>query len=266
MGQQIPSELIPPEFKEIMDALEQQVASGLDELAVEFADHPELFSGQKPKYALVACSDSRIKLDAIFEGGIGKAFKFRNIGNSMEMPGDPNKLSEQAEDFLTYATHVLKVPTLIIKGHGACGCIANALKCSQSPPLAADADLTACILRRMGDSKRFIVDMIPTNEEAQSFLREHDLPGSDLPDEKPRLKALEVMNAIHMAKLSREFLAEIKSSMKVVVAHFDIASCSFYFSVDGEKFRGVTPSVIPGDIRAGAAKSSRPNGVSRDVR
>ena len=71
--------------------------------------------GQKPKIAILCCSDSRVIPELIFQQTIGDIFVVRVAGN---VAVDQTVLTS-----LEYAVDHLKVPYLLILGHTHCGAI-----------------------------------------------------------------------------------------------------------------------------------------------
>lgn len=71
--------------------------------------------GQKPKIAILTCSDSRVIPEAIFNKSIGDLFVVRVAGN---VAMDNSVLSS-----LEYAVDHLKVDLIIILGHTNCGAV-----------------------------------------------------------------------------------------------------------------------------------------------
>jgi carbonic anhydrase len=72
-------------------------------------------SGQKPKIAILTCSDSRVIPEFIFNKSLGELFVVRVAGNVV--------LGETIIESLEYAVDHLKVRILIIFGHTSCGAI-----------------------------------------------------------------------------------------------------------------------------------------------
>ena len=74
--------------------------------------------GQKPYAAVLACADSRVAPELIFDAGVGDLFVARVAGNSLD------KLTEQS---LEYAAEHLGVETIAVIGHQGCGAIKGAV-------------------------------------------------------------------------------------------------------------------------------------------
>ncbi|CAN6483685.1 unnamed protein product [Victoria cruziana] len=79
----------------------------------------ELSQGQKPKYMIIACSDSRVCPSNVMQLQPGDAFMVRNIAN-MVPPYDKTRSSEVGAA-IEYAVIHLKVPNIVVIGHSSCG-------------------------------------------------------------------------------------------------------------------------------------------------
>lgn len=86
---------------------------------LDAARRSETFSeGQHPFAAIVACADSRVPVEVLFDQGVGDLFVVRVAGNVID--------KHQAGS-LEYAVEHLKVPTIVVLGHRGCGAVAAAL-------------------------------------------------------------------------------------------------------------------------------------------
>lgn len=77
-----------------------------------------LLKKQKPFAAIIACSDSRVPIEIIFDVGLGDLFVIRSAGHV---------LSKEALGSLEYAVRELGVKFVMILGHKNCGAIKSAL-------------------------------------------------------------------------------------------------------------------------------------------
>jgi carbonic anhydrase len=94
--------------------------------ANERARWQELAEGQSPKVMVIACSDSRVEPSIIFDTAPGEMFVVRNVANLVppcELDGSRHGVSAALE----FALNQLKVPEVIVLGHGACGGVAAAI-------------------------------------------------------------------------------------------------------------------------------------------
>ena len=78
----------------------------------------DLSAGQQPFAAILACSDSRVPVEMIFDQGPGKLFVVRVAGNVI----GPTQLGS-----LEFAVEVLRVRLVLVLGHTGCGAVAAAL-------------------------------------------------------------------------------------------------------------------------------------------
>jgi carbonic anhydrase len=93
-------------------------ASGPNHPGHALLEFRDLSAGQNPFAAVVACSDSRVPVEAIFSQGPGSIFVIRVAGNVM---GPPQLGS------LEFAVGKLNVPLVVVLGHTDCGAIGAAL-------------------------------------------------------------------------------------------------------------------------------------------
>ena len=77
----------------------------------------QLQKGQKPYACVVACSDSRVTPNIIFNTGLGEIFEIRIAGNVV----DDNALGS-----IEYAVEHLGTPLILVMGHEACGAVTAA--------------------------------------------------------------------------------------------------------------------------------------------
>jgi len=84
-----------------------------------------LVQGQKPKAAVLCCSDSRVAPEIIFDQTLGDLFVVRTAGLVL----DPTSLGS-----LEYAVDHLGVPLLILLGHEKCGAVTGAVLHPQGAP------------------------------------------------------------------------------------------------------------------------------------
>lgn len=78
---------------------------------------------QYPIVAVLACADSRVPPEIIFDQGPGKVFVVRNAGNVVSTYGLAS---------MEFAIAVLNVPLILVLGHSGCGAVAAALQSSRA--------------------------------------------------------------------------------------------------------------------------------------
>ncbi len=74
----------------------------------------ELAKGQAPYAVVVACSDSRVAPEIIFDEGLGRIFVVRTAGNVV----DPIALGS-----IEYGVEHLHAPLVVVLGHESCGAV-----------------------------------------------------------------------------------------------------------------------------------------------
>jgi carbonic anhydrase len=79
-----------------------------------------LACGQSPAAAVLACSDSRVAPESIFDQGLGELFVVRVAGNVV----DSTVLAS-----LEYAVEHLGVRLILVVGHSSCGAVTSACTC-----------------------------------------------------------------------------------------------------------------------------------------
>jgi carbonic anhydrase len=77
---------------------------------------------QNPIAVVVACADSRVSPELVFDAGVGELFVIRVAGNVVEGAGVTVKGS------IEYAIAELNVPLVIVLGHTNCGAVKSAVK------------------------------------------------------------------------------------------------------------------------------------------
>jgi len=76
-------------------------------------------SAQYPIVAVLACADSRVPPEIIFDQGPGKVFVVRDAGNVVSTYGLAS---------MEFAVAILNVPLILVLGHSSCGAVAAALQ------------------------------------------------------------------------------------------------------------------------------------------
>jgi carbonic anhydrase len=89
------------------------------------ADRKATADGQQPYAIVLACADSRVPPEILFDESLGKLFVVRVAGNVV----DPVVLGS-----IEYAAEHLHVSTLLILGHESCGAVKATLEGGQVPP------------------------------------------------------------------------------------------------------------------------------------
>jgi carbonic anhydrase len=92
----------------------------------EHARYAELAKGQRPKYLVIACSDSRADPAVIFNAGPGQLFIIRNVA-AIVPPYETNSGYHGTSAAIAFAVMELKVENVVVLGHAQCGGVSAAL-------------------------------------------------------------------------------------------------------------------------------------------
>lgn len=84
----------------------------------------DLATGQQPFAVVLACADSRVAPELVFDQGLGDLFVVRVAGNVT----DPAILGS-----IEYAVGKLKSPLIVVLGHSDCGAVAAAMSGKELP-------------------------------------------------------------------------------------------------------------------------------------
>jgi carbonic anhydrase len=86
------------------------------------ADFRAVSGTQTPTAVVIACADSRVSPELLFDAGIGEVFVIRVAGNVVEGAGAAVKGS------IEYAIAELNVPLVVVLGHTNCGAVKAAVQ------------------------------------------------------------------------------------------------------------------------------------------
>lgn len=107
-----------------------------DANSVSEARRAELVGGQNPFAAIVACSDSRVPVELLFDQGLGDLFVIRVAGNIVA----PSQIGS-----VEFAAAKLGTRLVVVLGHSNCGAIDAALQAITSADDAASPNLRAIV-------------------------------------------------------------------------------------------------------------------------
>ncbi|RTR30255.1 carbonic anhydrase [Deinococcus radiophilus] len=165
--------------------------------------------GQTPFAAILACSDSRVPVELVFDQGLGDLFVVRVAGNVV---------GETGLGTLEYAIRHLKVHLVMVMGHEGCGAVGAAM----SPQ--AEIDQEPEHLRRL------ICSIQPSV--------------ADLPlirDKKARMREAVISNVRHQVQRLREQPvvreAEQSGRIRVVGGFYEIGSGAVDFFTEEDELR-----------------------------
>ena len=111
-------------LQKLMDGNKRFVEGYLAKKDLSIEKRKELAKGQKPFATVLACSDSRVPPELLFDQGLGDIFVVRVAGNVV----DPISLGS-----IEYAAEHLGAPVLFILGHSKCGAVKATLELKGKP-------------------------------------------------------------------------------------------------------------------------------------
>jgi carbonic anhydrase len=114
------------------DAVLAELKAGNQHHAAHQYTHPhqsaarqrELAQGQHPHAVILACADSRVAPEIVFDQGLGDLFTIRVAGN---IAADAEIAS------IEYAAEHLHTPLVVVMGHQSCGAVAAAVAGGEAP-------------------------------------------------------------------------------------------------------------------------------------
>lgn len=102
-------------LKELLDGNQRYVAGKMKHPHQSTQHRRKLVPHQHPFASMLACSDSRVPPEVIFDQGLGDLFVVRVAGNIID--------EEAVLGSLEYAVGHLNTPLLMVLGHRACGAV-----------------------------------------------------------------------------------------------------------------------------------------------
>lgn len=84
----------------------------------------EILDGQHPVAAVVACSDSRVPVELLFDAGFGDLFVIRTAGGCVD---------SVVAASVDYAVEGLGVPLVVVLSHESCGAVGAAIEAVDAP-------------------------------------------------------------------------------------------------------------------------------------
>jgi carbonic anhydrase len=191
----------PPQAAVAPDKLWQQLADGNQRFVAGKplrrdlrAERAKLAASQAPHVAVLACADSRLAPELLFDQTLGDLFVVRVAGNS----ADPLAIGS-----LEYAVEHLGATMIVVMGHESCGAVKAA--CSgEKMPTANLAAVVAPIERSCGLAKGKDVEPATrdhVHRSAQQLLAESPIL-KRAADEK-RLTIVEAYYALATGKVER---------------------------------------------------------------
>ncbi|WP_152050259.1 carbonic anhydrase [Tautonia marina] len=105
-------------------------------------DFAQLAEGQAPSAIIVACADSRVPPELVFDQGVGDLFVVRVAGNHVTGSGPI------VQGSIEFAVAVLGARLILVLGHDKCGAVEGAIARSESDePLPGSIDALVKIIK-----------------------------------------------------------------------------------------------------------------------
>jgi carbonic anhydrase len=112
-------------LRRLQEGNARYVAGEFDAEARDHGERRRLTVGeQHPVAAVLACSDSRVPVDVVFDQGIGDLFVVRVAGNVVGR-------SQRAS--IEFAADHLEVPLVLVLGHSDCGAVKSVIDWVRDP-------------------------------------------------------------------------------------------------------------------------------------
>jgi carbonic anhydrase len=137
--------------------------------------HKELYStlardGQSPPAMVIACADSRVAPEVIFDCAPGDIFVVRNV-SALVPPYAPDGNYHGTSAALEFAVNALNVRTIVVLGHSRCGGIRTLMK----GPNAEGGDFISAWMDIAKTARQRVCDSpAPGDFEAQCLACEHE--------------------------------------------------------------------------------------------
>ncbi len=121
------------------------------------ADFSSMATHQAPKAIIIACADSRVPPEILFDQGVGDLFVIRVAGNIV------NRAEAGVVGSMAFAVLVLGAPLVMVLGHSNCGAVEAALNGKKDSLPASIRDLVAMV---QTDSQKDLPQAIVANVKA----------------------------------------------------------------------------------------------------
>jgi carbonic anhydrase len=108
----------------LVDGNKRFVAGNPSRATLSAQQWTELAKGQHPQAIILACADSRLSPEIIFDQGLGDLFVIRNAGNLLD---------DHVIGSIEYAIEHLHVPLVVVLGHSKCGAVTAAVAGGEAP-------------------------------------------------------------------------------------------------------------------------------------
>lgn len=121
------------------------------------ADFSSMAQHQAPKAIIIACADSRVPPEILFDQGVGDLFVIRVAGNIV------NRAEAGVIGSMAFAVLVLGAPLIMVLGHSNCGAVEAAISGNKGSLPASIRELVAMV---QTDSQKDLAQAIAANVKA----------------------------------------------------------------------------------------------------
>ena len=165
--------------------------------------------GQTPFAAVLACSDSRVPVELVFDQGFGQLFVVRVAGNV---------IGESGLGTLEYAIKHLDVHLVMVMGHEGCGAVAAAMMSPEQ--IAQEPEHLQKLIGKIKPS----VENMPPIRDKKARMREAVL--NNVRHQVAELRQKEVIRA-----------AEASGKIRVIGGFYEIGSGAVDFLIEEDELR-----------------------------
>ncbi len=158
--------------------------------------------GQKPFATVVACSDSRVPVELLFDQGFGDVFVIRTAGNSL--------IDNVTLGSVDYAINHLKTKVIVVLGHTNCGAITSIVNMGDENAHAVEND------SEVHELLENIASYIPQHKGSHKELNQAILDNVEIQKEQ-------VVNREHIKKL----ISDKKLDVVGAIYHLDSGVVEF---------------------------------------
>ncbi|MGO9817494.1 MAG: carbonic anhydrase [Acidocella sp.] len=138
-------------------------------------EHEELYStlardGQSPPAMVIACADSRVAPEAIFDCAPGEIFVVRNV-SALVPPYAPDASTHGTSAALEFAVTALEVRSIVVMGHSRCGGIRALMQ-----PDGSHGDFLESWMEIAKSARQRVCDSpdMPEDFDARCYACEHE--------------------------------------------------------------------------------------------
>ena len=134
----------------------------------------ELTEGQSPQVMVIACSDSRVDPALVFDSKPGEIFVVRNVA-ALVPPYETSPGFHGVSAAVEFAVQFLKVPEIVVMGHGRCGGCNAALSGNVADADHGEGAHIADWVRMLREARKGVVEQY--GEEGREAGRAMELAG-----------------------------------------------------------------------------------------